>query len=526
MTMRPPVSMQSPVYIGPPVSMRSPRRFLLLRGLLLLIPGFLMCAALPAQWLQGQIDGDDMAADLAEACTFLKYPTYGQYLQMMQGFAADHPGICRLDTFGVSVEGRLLLALKISDRAGEDEPEAEFFYTSTMHGDELVGYVLLLRLADYLLLGYGTDGEVTSLVDSLSIWINPLSNPDGTYGPDQGESVAGSVRENANGVNLNRDFPDPALPEPNDTAGREPETRHMMQFLETRGFTLSANIHSGAEVVNYPWDHTLDLHADDPWYRLVSGEYADEARAVDPGYMGLFESGITNGAMWYSIYGGRQDYVNYYLGGREVTLELSDEKQLESELLDEFWQKNKRSLLNYMAQCTYGIRGRVRGKPDGDPLPARVLIPGHDSAYSVVHASPEHGDFYRLIREGIYDVVFYAEGYLNDTVRGVAVTDFSAAWLDVWLDPVPKGTCPGPSPPAVELYPNPASGTLFLQPARMRNGAVQVRITTLEGRPVFRQSLYYSGHPLEISLQNVPDGLLILQFSSGETVQMLKFLKH
>ena len=96
----------------------------------------------------------------------------------------------------------------------------------------------------------------------------------------------------------------------------------MMEFLKEQRFTLSANIHSGTEVVNYPWDHTFDLHADDDWYRFISHEYADEAMAVDPDYMfGWPDGGITNGAEWYIANGTRQDYVNYYLGGREVTLD-------------------------------------------------------------------------------------------------------------------------------------------------------------------------------------------------------------
>jgi len=505
------------------------------RHILLVAAGLWLCSALSAQWLRGEIDEGDMAQDLAEALTFRKYPTYEQYLQMMQQFAADHPGICRLDTFGVSVQGRLLLALKISDRVGEDEPEAGFFYTSTMHGDELAGYVLLLRLAAYLLEGYGSDGEVTGLVDSLAIWINPLANPDGTYGPGHDTSVVNSTRENTNGINLNRDFPDPDQHEPNDTAGRAVETRHMMRFMEAQKFTLSANLHSGAEVVNYPWDHTFDLHADDSWYRFVSREYADEARAVDPGYMNLFEDGITNGARWYVIYGGRQDYVNYYLGGREVTLELANDKLLEADRLEEFWEKNQRSLLNYMSQCTYGIRGRVRGSGEGGqirksgeegPLRACITIPGHDSAWSVVYSSPDHGYFYRLIKEGTWDVVVSADGWLSDTVRGVEVTDYRATWLDITLDPIPYPVGPEQSLPGVLLYPNPASRSLFVLPRQTENGPVEVRILTMEGRPLLRHTTHFSGHPLEIPLHPLPDGIFILQMSTGKTLYTMKFLKH
>jgi murein tripeptide amidase MpaA len=147
---------------------------------------------------------------------------------MMQYFAATYPGICRVDTFGTSAGGRLLLALNISDQVDADEPEPDFLYTAAIHGDELVGIVLLLRLAHTLLEGYGQDVEVDRLVEGLSIWINPLSNPDGTYEADQGLSMKGAQRFNLEGVDLNRDFPDPGLDLSGDTTGRAPETIAMM----------------------------------------------------------------------------------------------------------------------------------------------------------------------------------------------------------------------------------------------------------------------------------------------------------
>ncbi len=347
-----------------------------------------LVSSLHGQWPEVQLDDGDMASDLAEALTFNKYPTYPQYVEMLQHFAQSYPEICRVDTFGTTPQGRLLLAMKISDHVEADEAEAAFLYTSSMHGDELLGYPLMLRLIRYLLAGYGNDDEVTDLVDKLAIWINPLANPDGTYYPDDDLSVAGSRRETSDGTDMNREFPDPVAGEMvNDTAGRAQETKAMMAFLQEHNFTMSANIHSGAEVVNYPWDHTYSLHADDDWFRFVSREYADEARAVDPEYMSLFEDGITNGARWYKISGGRQDYVTYYLEGRELTLELSNDYRLESELLDEYWMKNERSLLNYMAQCKYGIRGRVSDLQSGLPLAALVEIPDHDQYQSAVHSS-------------------------------------------------------------------------------------------------------------------------------------------
>ena len=484
-----------------------------------------LASSLHGQWRKVQLDDGDMAADLSEALGFQKYPTYPQYVEIMQLFAQSHPDICRLDTFGTSSQGRLLLAMKISRHVEEDEAEASFLFTSSMHGDELVGYPLMLRLINHLLSGYGTDVEVGRLLDGLAIWINPLANPDGTYYPDDDLSVAYSRRETADGTDMNREFPDPLYGETvNDTAGRAQETKAMMSFLQEHRFSMSANIHSGAEVVNYPWDHTDALHADDSWFRFVSREYADEARSVDPAYMSLFEDGITNGAQWYKINGGRQDFVNYYLEGRELTLELANEFHLESELLDEYWMKNERSFMNYMAQCLYGIRGKVSDSKSGLPLEARIEIPGHDEPYSVVHSSPVHGDFYRLLEEGNYDVVISSGGYIPDTITMVQVENYQAGVLDVKLDPIMKSAGPAKRERALLLYPNPASDKCLIYPEIDPGSPVQLNVYTINGVKIMEQSLFYDGQGIEIQTGAWAEGLYLVRCLSDQANSMGKLI--
>ena len=119
----------------------------------------------------------------------------------------QYPSLCRLDTIGTSINGKLVLALRISNNPGAAATKPEVFYTSTMHGDETGGFILMLRLADYLLSNYNDNPRVKELIDNLDIWINPLANPDGTY--NSGDVISSPVRFNANGVDLNRNFPDP-----------------------------------------------------------------------------------------------------------------------------------------------------------------------------------------------------------------------------------------------------------------------------------------------------------------------------
>jgi PKD repeat protein len=362
------------------------------------------------------------------------YPTYEAYIEMMEQFAVDYPEICQVFSIGKSVDGRDLMMAKISDNIATREAEPQFLYTGTMHGDELAGYVLLLRLIDYLLSNYGTDPKVTNLVNSLEIWINPSSNPDGTYAGGN-NTVSGSTRNNANNVNLNRNYPDPEDGQHPDGNAWQAETLLFMQLAEDNHFVMSANTHGGAEVINYPWDTWLRLSADDSWWVYVSREYVDTVHVYSPStYMDGFVNGITNGYAWYSISGGRQDYMNYFHHCREVTMELSNVKKLASSQLESHWNWNYRSLLNYMEQCTYGVSGVVTDLNTGEPLAAKIYIEGHDEDNSFVYADDELGFYQRHLDEGTYDITFSFVGYTPVTIENVSVSKYTSTQLNVQLN--------------------------------------------------------------------------------------------
>ena len=92
-----------------------------------------------------------------------------------------------------------------------------------------------------------------NILDNCEIWINPLANPDGTYRSGN-STVNGAVRYNANFVDINRNFPDPADGPHPDGEVWQPETMIMMNVASANCFSASANFHGGEEVANYPWD--------------------------------------------------------------------------------------------------------------------------------------------------------------------------------------------------------------------------------------------------------------------------------
>ncbi len=452
------------------------------------------------------------AANITEAMEWETYPSYTQYLSIMQAFESSWPDICDLDTIGTTNYGKLVLVLKLSDNAGTDEDEPEVLYTSTIHGNETGGFVLMLRLADYLLKNYGTDSRVTRLMDELEIWINPLANPDGTY--LTGNEITSPVRANALGYDLNRNFPDPLVSNNN----LQKETLDMIRFMRKHHFIISANFHSGEEVVNYPWDRWSRRHADDNWFYDISRKYADTVHQYSvPGYMTFLKDGVTNGWDWYSITGGRQDYVTWELQGREVTIELDMNFITPAVDLPSLWDYNWRSLLGYLENALYGIRGTVTDIKTGLPVPAKIMIPGHDRDSSLVYSDTLTGSFSRLIEPGSWDLLVRANRYTDVLVKNVVVSEYNQTEVNIEMIPYfnPIDTI---DTPEIIIYPNPVNKMFrAVLPAKLF-GRIKVSIYSNLGiklREFSEEAI--EDNPLEINISDLPDGSYSLVISSLES---------
>ena len=357
------------------------------------------------------------------------YPTYTAYENMMFQFATDHPDKCEIITLGTLPSGRKILIAHLNNGVADGKPK--FLYTSTIHGDETTGWIMMLRLIDYLLKN-PDEPEVQTVMNNIDLYIGPNANPDGTYHGGN-NTVNGATRENANGVDMNRNYADPHGDAHPDGNAYATETQWFMQFAEDIPFVMGANYHGGAEVMNYPWDNTYTLHADDAWYQLISHEYANLTHQVSSNYMTDYNNGITNGAQWYMIGGGRQDYMNGYAQCRELTIECSNSKTPSASQLPNFWNYNKNSLFAFMNQCLYGIHGTVTDAANGQPLNAKVKIENHDDDYSFVESHLPAGDYHRPIKGGTYNVTFTCNGYYPQT-HTVTVADGETVILDVQLE--------------------------------------------------------------------------------------------
>ena len=361
-----------------------------------------------------------------------QYPTYSAYETMMYQFATDHPDKCEIIELGTLPSNRKILLAHINNGSGAGKPK--FLYTSTMHGDETTGWMLMLRWIDYLLEN-PTLPECANILENVDLYVGPNTNPDGTYHGGN-NTVNGAQRYNGNGVDLNRNYADPHGSAHPDGNAYQQETEWFMQLAEDNNFVMAANYHGGAEVMNYPWDNTYTLHADDQWYQLISHEYADLTHQMSSSYMTDYNNGITNGAQWYMIGGGRQDYMNGYAECRELTIECSNTKCPNASQMPTFWNYNKNSIFAFVNQCLNGIHGTVVDAESKAPIGgATITLVGHDDQYSTVSTQLPAGDFHRPVKGGTYNVRITKNGYEAYETQ-VTVADNAAITINAELVPL------------------------------------------------------------------------------------------
>ena len=388
------------------------------------------------------------------------YPTYADYASQMSDFATENSSIAELVDIGNTNNGKDLLFIRLSNNVGTHVQEPRLMLTSSMHGDEIAGYPMMLSLIDFLIEVYndpahasGRHAEIKNLIDNSEIWINPMANPDGTfYGSNGYTSVSGARRANANNIDLNRNYPDPRVGLHPDGEVYQIETTAFMAFADNYHFVISANFHGGTEVFNYPWDTwsvAQGRHVDDDWFINVGGEYASHAQADSPnGYFDanydsnansiLGFTGVTHGATWYQVAGGRQDYMTHDKHCRESTIELSNTKIIPANEIETHWDSNKDALIDYLKQGTYGFTGLVKDANTLNPIHAKITIVGHDDTRgSWVETELPIGDYYRPIQAGTYDILFEADCYQSFTLTNQIITDLQTVTLsDIFLTPV------------------------------------------------------------------------------------------
>jgi carboxypeptidase T len=247
----------------------------------------------------------------------------------------DHPGLARVVEIGESLEGRRILALKISDNVAENEAEPAFLILGCHHAREWISVEVPFLYGRYLLENYDFVPEVRDLVDSSEVWIVPIVNPDGLeYSIHVYRYWRKNRRANADGtfgVDINRNYgyrwgydDHGSSGEPASEVYRgpapfsEPETTAVRDLFTGRDFRAVVSYHSYSQVILYPWGYTTAPAPREAELRSVAEAMSGLIGAVTGT---LYTSGQASSAL-YTTNGDTVDWTYSLAGAPSYTIEL------------------------------------------------------------------------------------------------------------------------------------------------------------------------------------------------------------
>ena len=262
---------------------------------------------------------DQDRADQTGGGVYRPWDGPGNIEEEIRKLAADHPDHVQLKVVGKSVQGRDILALRVTAGIANAPKRPKVLYNSLQHAREWIAIEVNRRLAHRFIEGYGKEDDITAILDKTEVWFIVAANPDGyqlTHQPGfrlwrkntRDNNGDGAVEANGDGVDINRNFAGrwnfdaegSSSRQASDTyhgpgPASEPETEALQNLLREQQFALMLNYHSAAELILYPdgWQDQTPT-ADDPIFTALAGTLQDPAV---PGFQPMLSAGlyITNG---------------------------------------------------------------------------------------------------------------------------------------------------------------------------------------------------------------------------------------
>ncbi|MEO0113884.1 MAG: M14 family zinc carboxypeptidase [candidate division WOR-3 bacterium] len=233
--------------------------------------------------LKSEIILEDLAQAKEQALAEGQYHSYDEINQILRNMATQYPNICKLESLGLTYEGRQIYGVKISDSPEIDDPtEPDVLFIGCHHAREWASVEVPRHIADSLTRAYSSSPAIQDLVNNHEIWIFPIINVDGyVYDyPAQrswrknrqpfGTAVGTDPNRNYNGACNGDAMGDwGALTEgsqsthyPSSATFMGPygfsayEIKNLTDFFKTHEFNAVLSFHSYSELVLWPWGYT------------------------------------------------------------------------------------------------------------------------------------------------------------------------------------------------------------------------------------------------------------------------------
>ncbi len=348
-----------------------------------------------------------------------EFHTYATLSSELATLASTYPDLVTLESAGKTVEGREMWLLRLSNKKASVVSKPKLLLISSMHGDEVTGKELMVYLSRLLLQKYGKEDRFTKLLDNNEIFIMPSMNPDGTEKKQ---------RFNADGVDLNRDFP--LLNEDPTDPNRAIEVRNIQMLHQKHHFLTALNYHGGEICFNIPWDSKVNsqgaLFGDDAAMMKLARNYADLNGPMKAHNAGNFMNGVTYGYEWYPVYGGMQDWASHFYQSIHATIEVSQVKWPSASGLPGFWKDNQEAFLQHLEKSATGAHLKVTNA-EGALLPVSIDLS------SAKRTLKYDGYVHRVSSLATETVTVASAGYKTQTLN-LTMSPFVGSYTEVKLE--------------------------------------------------------------------------------------------
>ncbi|MEV5963339.1 M14 family zinc carboxypeptidase [Kribbella sp. NPDC051952] len=253
-------------------------------------------------------DASDEAARLTAAgpTVFRPYSGPGGLAEELAATAAANPALAKLVRIGTTVQGKPMLAVKVTKNARQfkDGNKPSVLYMGDQHAREWITPEMVRRLMHHVIDNYGKNADITRMLNTTELWFLPVANPDGYDYTFTGDRLwRKNLRDNngdgaiapGDGVDLNRNFAvkwgydnEGSSPDPNSDTYRgtgpnsEPETKALDGLMRTVRFTEMINYHSAAQLLLYGVGWQVSTPSPDDI--LSAAMTGDDANPAVPGY--------------------------------------------------------------------------------------------------------------------------------------------------------------------------------------------------------------------------------------------------
>ncbi len=452
------------------------------------------------------------------------YRTYTEVIQELQTLSILYPTITDLSSLGPST-GKILFnngntnyanyqhevwCLKVSDNPTQEEEEPNAYVMGGIHSNELISVEVTMAALSYILENYGTDPEITNIVNSQQIWFVPIINPDGytMVIEDSSTTHRKNIRDNndnmapdggnVDGVDLNRNFGyvwgdngTSNYPWSNIYHGPEAwseiETQYIRDLLQHRKFYAGITYHSYAQYILYPLGHIDGARSLDSLYmhQLAHDMAVTIPKLNSPNTYGYYQANNFN----YTCQGtmGDWSYSEERIFG--YTIELGDEYIPEE--IDAICIANRYAPIVMMNRVNHStIYGKVTNSL-GEPLICDVYVEEVDdqTGYSTVEpfkSDSLYGRFYRILDPGMYTLRIEHPDYDPYIVNNVEVYQDSITNLSIIM---PNASSEDNSNyndiAGFSVYPNPFNPRLNISFNIAQNSAkVECTVFNIKGQKI------------------------------------------